>query len=74
MKRAKQILDYVSTKEEAILTYTAIGMILEPHSDAGYLKKLTPEFDPAATSSSQKITNIQRKTEPSSQLHKSSKM
>ena len=39
MKRAKQILDYVSTKEEAILTYTAIGMILEPHSDAGYLKK-----------------------------------
>ena len=37
MKRAKQILEFFSTQEEAILTYTASDMLLAVHSDAGYL-------------------------------------
>ena len=37
MKRAKQILDYISTQDEAILAYTASDMLLAAHSDAGYL-------------------------------------
>ena len=37
MDRAKQFLDYVSTQEEPILTYSASKMILATHSDAGYL-------------------------------------
>ena len=39
MKRTKQILDYVSTQDEAILTYTASNMLLAAHSDAGYLNE-----------------------------------
>ena len=34
MKRAKTILDYVSTQDKAILTYTASDMLLTKHSDA----------------------------------------
>ena len=37
MKRAKQILDYVSTQDKAMLAYTARDMLLAAHSDAGYL-------------------------------------
>ena len=32
----KQLLDYCSTQEEAIITYNASKMILAVHSDAGY--------------------------------------
>ena len=39
MKRFKQILYYVSTQDEAILTYTARDMLLAAHSDSGYLNK-----------------------------------
>ena len=39
MKRAKTILDYVSTQDKAILTYTARDMLLVAHSDAGYLNE-----------------------------------
>ena len=38
MKRAKTILNYVSTQDKAILTYTSSDMLLAAHSDAGYLK------------------------------------
>ena len=38
-KRAKQLLDYVASQEEAILTYKASDMILAVHSDAGYLNE-----------------------------------
>ena len=36
MKKVKQLLDYCSTQEEAIITYHASKMILAAHSDAGY--------------------------------------
>ena len=36
MKNVKQLLDYCSTQEEAIITYNASKMILAVHSDAGY--------------------------------------
>jgi hypothetical protein len=39
MKRAKQLLDYCATQEEAIITYNASKMILAVHSDAGYCNK-----------------------------------
>jgi hypothetical protein len=36
MINVKQLLDYCSTQEEAIITYNASKMILAVHSDAGY--------------------------------------
>ena len=36
MKNVKQLLDYCSTQEEAIITFNASKMILAVHSDAGY--------------------------------------
>ena len=39
MERAKQLLDYCATKEEAVITYNASSMILAVHSDAGYLNE-----------------------------------
>ena len=36
MTNVKQLFDYVSTQEEAIITYKASDMILSVHSDAGY--------------------------------------
>jgi hypothetical protein len=37
METVKQLLDYCATQEEAIITYLASKMILNVHSDAGYL-------------------------------------
>ncbi len=39
METIKQLLDYCSTQEEAIITYNASKMILAIHSDAGYCNK-----------------------------------
>jgi hypothetical protein len=36
---AKQVLDYVASQKEAILTYKASDMVLTVHSDAGYLNE-----------------------------------
>ena len=36
MERVKQLLDYCTSQEEAIITYNASKMILAVHSDAGY--------------------------------------
>jgi hypothetical protein len=36
MAKLKQLLDYVATQEEAIITYRASDMVLSVHSDAGY--------------------------------------
>ena len=38
-RRTKQLLDYLATKEEAILTYRASNMILAVHSDTSYLSE-----------------------------------
>jgi hypothetical protein len=35
MDKVRQILDYVASQEEAVLTYRASKMILAVHSDAG---------------------------------------
>ena len=37
MKQTRQLLDYLSTQEEAVLTYNASDMKLAVHSDASYL-------------------------------------
>ena len=37
MAKTKQLLDYLASQEEAILTYSASNMVLAVHSDAGYL-------------------------------------
>ena len=39
MAQVKQLLDYLATQEEAVLTYSASKMILAVHSDAGYLNE-----------------------------------
>ena len=39
MTNTKQLLDYVGSQEEAILTYSASDMILAAHSDASYLSE-----------------------------------
>ena len=39
MKQTKQLLDYLATQEEAVLTYNKSDMILAAHSDASYLSE-----------------------------------
>ena len=39
MKQTQQLLDYIATQEEAVLTYTASKMKLAVHSDASYLSE-----------------------------------
>ena len=39
MKQTKQLLDYIATQEEAIITYNASDMKLAAHSDASYLSE-----------------------------------
>ncbi len=40
MDKVRQLLDYASSQEEAILTYHASNMVLAIHSDAGYLNEI----------------------------------
>jgi hypothetical protein len=37
--QTKQLLDYIATQDEAVLTYNASDMVLAIHSDASYLSK-----------------------------------
>ena len=39
LRRVKQLLDYVASQEEAVVTYKASDMVLGVHSDAGYLNE-----------------------------------
>jgi hypothetical protein len=39
LQQTKQLLDYIATQEEAVLTYNASEMILAVHSDASYLSE-----------------------------------
>ena len=39
MKQTIQLLDYLASQEEAIITYNASDMILAAHSDASYLSE-----------------------------------
>jgi hypothetical protein len=39
LKHTEQLLDYLATQEEAVLTYNASDMILAGHSDASYLSE-----------------------------------
>ena len=39
MTQVTQLLDYLATQEEAVLTYSASEMILAVHRDAGYLNE-----------------------------------
>ena len=39
MKKARQLLDYVATQEDAIVTFQASDMVLAVHSDASYLSE-----------------------------------
>ncbi len=39
LQQANQLLDYIATQEDAIITYSASDMILNVHSDAGYLNE-----------------------------------
>ncbi len=39
METVKQLLDYCATQQEAIITYSASKMLLNVHSDAGYLNE-----------------------------------
>ena len=39
MEQTKQLLDYIATQDEAVLTYNASEMILAAHSDASYLSE-----------------------------------
>ena len=37
--KAKQLLDFIASQEEPVLTYRASDMILAAHSDASYLSE-----------------------------------
>jgi len=39
MKQAKQLLDYLASQEEAVITYNSSDMVLGVHSDASYLSE-----------------------------------
>jgi hypothetical protein len=39
MDRVRQLLDYITSQEKAVLTYNASDMILAVHSDAGYINE-----------------------------------
>ncbi len=39
MRYSKQLLDYLGTQEEAVLTFNASSMVLAMHSDASYLSE-----------------------------------
>lgn len=39
MEKVKQLLDYVASQEEAIITYRGSDMVLAVHSDAGYINE-----------------------------------
>ncbi|KAK1740971.1 hypothetical protein QTG54_008223 [Skeletonema marinoi] len=39
LQQANQLLDYIATQEDAIITYSASDMVLNVHSDAGYLNE-----------------------------------
>lgn len=39
LERTKQLLDYLASQEDAVITYKASDMILAAHSDAGYLNE-----------------------------------
>ena len=39
MRKVTQLLDYVASQEEAIITYSASDMVLAVHSDASYLSE-----------------------------------
>ena len=39
LQQTQQLLDYIATQEEAIITYSASDMTLAVHSDAGYLNE-----------------------------------
>ena len=36
MEQVKQLLDYIASQEDAVITYKASDMVLAAHSDAGY--------------------------------------
>eukprot|EP00804_Cyclotella_cryptica_P021214 CCRYP_001507-RE/>CCRYP_001507-RE protein AED:0.24 eAED:0.20 QI:0/-1/0/1/-1/1/1/0/265 len=40
LQHTKQLLDYIATQHDAVLTYNASDMVLAIHSDASYLSKL----------------------------------
>ena len=42
MEKVEQILDYVATQPDAIITYQASEMVLAAHSDTSYLSKTKP--------------------------------
>ena len=39
MEHTKQLLDYLASQEEAVITYPTIDMTLVVHSDTGYLNE-----------------------------------
>eukprot|EP00804_Cyclotella_cryptica_P012262 CCRYP_013844-RA/>CCRYP_013844-RA protein AED:0.25 eAED:0.25 QI:0/0/0/1/0/0/2/0/707 len=39
LKQTKQLLDYIATQDEAVLTYNASDMVLAIHSDASFLSE-----------------------------------
>eukprot|EP00804_Cyclotella_cryptica_P015223 CCRYP_000751-RA/>CCRYP_000751-RA protein AED:0.35 eAED:0.36 QI:0/0/0/1/1/1/3/0/419 len=42
LKQTKQLLDYIATQDEAVLTYNASDMVIAIHSHASYLSKPVP--------------------------------
>eukprot|EP00804_Cyclotella_cryptica_P023112 CCRYP_000353-RD/>CCRYP_000353-RD protein AED:0.34 eAED:0.30 QI:0/0/0/1/0/0/2/0/454 len=39
MEQTKQLLDYIATQDDAVITYSASDMVLAVHSDASYLSE-----------------------------------
>ena len=50
MEHTKQLLDYLDTQEEVVLTYSASDITLAVHSDASYLNEPKVKTEQADTS------------------------
>jgi hypothetical protein len=58
MATANQLLDYCASQEEAVITYKASKMILNVHSNAGYLNEKKQEAERAVICSCRIAMNI----------------
>eukprot|EP00804_Cyclotella_cryptica_P010975 CCRYP_016691-RC/>CCRYP_016691-RC protein AED:0.38 eAED:0.38 QI:0/0/0/1/0/0/2/0/391 len=74
LKQTKQLLDYIATQDEAVLTYNASDMVLAIHSDASYLSEPAHAAEQEDISFSHPMQKSHTTTEPSSTLPTSSNM
>jgi hypothetical protein len=69
MKQTQQLLDYIASQEDAVITYNASDMILAAHSDASYLSEPQARSRAGGHFFSPHQLTFRRTMAPSSILH-----